>query len=98
VGGNPKERIKLHCIHHGVKTQNTRKLLSKKPVSASGMANDTASSSMDSESTDFKFVPNSASRLEPDSPESRSHTSGESSSTQYRARENTAVQGMGCKW
>jgi len=42
VGGNPKERIQLHCIHHGVKTQNTRKLLSKKPISASGMANDSS--------------------------------------------------------
>jgi len=94
-GGNPKE---LHCVHHGVKTQNTRELLSKKPVSASGMTNDTALSSVDSESTDFKFVPSSASGLEPDSEESRSHTSGESSSTQYRVQENTAVQGMGCKW
>jgi len=43
-------------------------------VSASGMTNDTALGSVDSESTDFKFVPSSASGLEPDSSESRSHT------------------------
>jgi len=62
------------------------------------MTNNTALSSGGSESTDFKFVPSSASGLESDSSESRSHTSGESSSTQYRVRGNTVVQGMDCKW